>query len=32
MLYEKDGINTQRLLDFLRTHINKYKKKVNNNG
>jgi hypothetical protein len=26
MLYEKGGINTYRLLDFLRTHINKYKK------
>ena len=28
MLYEKGGINTQRLIDFLRTHINKYKKKL----
>jgi len=28
MLYEKGGINTQRLLEFLRTYVNKYTKKL----
>ena len=28
MLYEKGGINTQRLLEFLRAYVNKYTKKL----
>lgn len=27
-LYEKGGINTQRLLEFLKTYVNKYTKKL----
>ena len=28
MLYKKGGINTQRLLEFLRAYVNKYTKKL----